>query len=154
MMNRVELIELCRQEPEKMADLILSLAARIEELERRTKKNSKNSDQPPSSDGLKKPPQKKNKSKRKPGGQQGRVGKTLRYSDEPDRIIRHSAENCQGCGQSLVEVEGLMLCRRQEIEIPEKPIEVIEHQRLEKACPNWGQANQGQWPEHGTGHGQ
>lgn len=151
-MKRVELIELCRQEPEKMADLILSLEARIQELERRTKKNSKNSDQPPSSDGLKKPPQKNNKSKRKPGGQKGRQGKTLRYSEEPDRIISHSAKTCQGCGQSLVEVEGLLICRRQEIEIPQKPIEVIEHQRVEKACPNCGQANQGQWPEHLTGN--
>jgi transposase len=152
MMKRGELIELCRQEPEKMADLILSLEARIQELERRTKKNSKNSDQPPSSDGLKKPLQKNSKSKRKPGGQQGRPGKTLRYSEEPDRIISHSVESCQGCGQSLVEVEGLLICRRQEIEIPKKPIEVIEHQRVEKECPNCGQANQGQWPEHLTGN--
>ena len=151
-MKRVELIELCRQEPEKMADLILSLEARIQELERRTKKNSKNSDQPPSSDGLKKPPQKSNKSKRKAGGQPGRKGKTLRYSDEPDRVINHSVEDCQGCGQSLDEVEGVMLCRRQEVELPEKPIEVIEHQRVEKACPNCEQANQGQWPEHLKGN--
>lgn len=151
-MERAELIELCCQEPEKMADLILSLEARIQELERRTKKNSKNSDQPPSSDGLKKPPRKNNKSDRKPGGQEGRQGKTLRYSEEPDRIISHSAENCQGCGQNLDEVEGLVLSRRQEIEIPEKPIEVIEHQRLEKQCPNCGKANQGQWPEHLKGN--
>ena len=152
MLNRDELIELCRQEPEKMADLILSLEARIAELERRTKKNSKNSDKPPSSDGLKKPPQQSNKSDRKAAGQQGRQGKTLRYSDQPDRIISHSAENCQECGQNLAEVEGLMIGHRQEIEIPEKPIEVIEHQRLEKACPNCGQVNQGQWPEHLKGN--
>ena len=74
MLKREALIELCRQEPEKMADLILSLEARVQELERRLNKNSKNSDQPPSSDGLKKPPQKRQKSKRKTGGQKGRSG--------------------------------------------------------------------------------
>ena len=135
-----------------MADLILSLEARIQELERRMNKNSKNSDKPPSSDGLKKPPQKKTGSDQKPGGQKGRQGKTLRYSDKPDRIIKHSAANCQECGQDLAEIEGLLIGRRQEIEIPQKPIEVIEHQRLEKACPNCGQINQGQWPDHLKGN--
>jgi len=135
-----------------MADLILSLEARIQELERRMNKNSKNSDKPPSSDGLKKPLQKKTGAEQKPGGQKGRQGKTLRYSDKPDRIIKHSADHCQGCGQDLVEIEGRLLCRRQEIEIPPKPIEVIEHQRLEKACPNCGAVNQGQWPDHLSGN--
>jgi transposase len=44
------------------------------------------------------------------------------------------------------------LSRRQEIEIPEKPIQIIEHQRLEKRCPCCGQRNQGQWPTHLTGN--
>lgn len=135
-----------------MADLILSLEARIQELERRMKKHSKNSDKPPSSDGLKKPPQQNKRSKRKSGGQAGRPGKTLRYSDQPDRIVKHSPENCQGCGGTLAETAGVLICRRQEIEIPEKPIEVIEHQRLEKACPSCGAINEGRWPDHLKGN--
>lgn len=152
MLKRDELIALCRREPEKMADLILSLEARIQELERRMKKNSKNSDKPLSSDGLKKPPQQNKRSKRKNGGQAGRPGKTLRYSDQPDRIVKHSPENCQGCGRTLAETAGVLICRRQEIEIPEKPIEVIAHQRLEKACPHCGQVNEGRWPAHLSGN--
>ena len=42
MTRREELIELCRQEPEKMADLILALEARVSSLEQRLNKNSKN----------------------------------------------------------------------------------------------------------------
>lgn len=151
MSRRDELLELCRQEPEKVVDLILTLEARIASLEGRLNKNSQNSDKPPSSDGLSKPPRQRPKSKRKSGGQQGRAGTTLKFSDSPDKIIQHGSACCQGCGASLSEVEGVVLARRQEIEIPEKPVEVIEHQRLQQQCPGCGHLNQGQWPAYLTG---
>jgi len=152
MSRRDELLELCRREPEKVVSLILVLEARVIDLEERLNKNSQNSDKPPSSDGLRKPPCQRSKSKRKSGGQQGRTGKTLKFSDKPDKIIQHSTDYCQGCGESLSNVEGAVLSRRQEIEIPEKPIQIIEHQRLEKRCPCCGQRNQGQWPTDLTGN--
>jgi len=152
MSRRDELIELCRREPEKVVELLLVLEARVKSLEKRLNRNSSNSDQPPSSDGLRKPPRQRSKSKRKSGGQAGHSGKTLKFSDSPDQIIRHSADNCQECGASLVNVEGAVLSRRQEIEILEKPVQVIEHQRLEKQCPCCDQRNQGQWPAHITGN--
>ncbi len=147
-----ELIELCRQEPEKMVKLFLALEAKLNSLEKRLNRNSKNSDQPPSSDGLRRPRRKRSKSKRKSGGQKGRTGKTLKFSDSPDKIIQHGADYCQECGESLDNVEGTVLSRRQEIEIPDKPVQVIEHQRLEKQCPCCGQDNQGQWPDYVTGN--
>ena len=122
MSRRDELLELCRREPEKIVDLILALEARVTKLEERLNKTSQNSDKPPSSDGLKKPPRQRSKSKRKSGGQKGRTGKTLKFSDKPDKIIQHGADYCQSCGESLTKVEGAVLSRRQEIEIPEKPI--------------------------------
>lgn len=146
------MIELCRREPEKVVDLLLALEAKVNKLEKRLNRNSKNSDQPPSSDGLRRPPRKRSKSKRKTGGQVGRTGKTLKFSHKPDKVIRHSADYCQECGETLGHVEGAVLSRRQEIEIPEKPVQVIEHQRLEKRCPSCGQRNQGQWPAHLTGN--
>ena len=152
MSRRDELIELCQREPEKVVDQILALEARVKSLEERLNRNSKNSNQPPSSEGLKKPPRKRSKSKRKPGGQKGRTGTTLKFNDNPDKIIQHGSDYCQECGESLVNVEGAILSRRQEIEIPERPIQVIEHQRLEKLCPCCGQRNQGQWPAHVTGN--
>ena len=146
------MIELCQREPEKVVDLLLALEAKVNDLEKRLNRNSKNSDQPPSSDGLRRPPRKRSKSKRKTGGQAGHTGKTLKFSDTPDEIIRHSTDHCQECGKNLDQVEGAVLSRRQEIEIPEKPVQVIEHQRLEKVCPFCGQRNHGQWPVHLTGN--
>jgi transposase len=152
MTRRERLIDLCQREPEKVVDLLLALEAKVNDLEKRLNRNSKNSDQPPSSDGLRRPPRKRSKSKRKTGGQAGRPGKTLKFSDTPDEIIRHSADHCQECGKNLNHVEGAVLSRRQEIEIPDKPVQVIEHQRLEKLCPCCGQRNQGQWPIYLTGN--
>jgi len=152
MSRRDELLELCRREPAKIVDLLLALEARVTKLEERLNKTSQNSDKPPSSDGLRKPPRQRSKSKRKTGGQKGRTGKTLKFSDKPDKIIQHDRAYCQGCGESLSDVAGAVLSRRQEIEIPEKPIQIIEHQRLEKQCPCCGQRNQGQWPAGLTGN--
>lgn len=152
MSRRDDLLELCRREPEKIVDLLLALEARVISLEERLNKNSRNSDKPPSSDGLRKPPRQRSKSKRKTGGQKGRTGKTLKFSHKPDKIIHHGADYCQACGASLTEVEGAVLSRRQEIEIPDQPIQIIEHQRVEKQCPCCGQRNQGQWPTHLTGN--
>jgi transposase len=152
MSRRDELIELCRREPEKVVDLLLALEAKLNELEKRLNKNSKNSDQPPSSDGLRRPPRQRSKSKRKTGGQPGRTGKTLKFSDQPDKIMQHGTDYCQDCGERLTDVKGTVLSRRQEIEIPDQPIQIIEHQRLAKQCPCCGQRNQGQWPTHLTGN--
>ena len=152
MSRRDELIELCRREPEKVVDLLLALEAKVNNLEKRLNRNSKNSDQPPSSDGLRKFPRRPSKSKRNSGGQSGHKGKTLRFSEHPDKVIRHSADCCDDCGASLTNVEGVFVSRRQEIEIPEKPVQVIEHQCLEKQCPHCGQHNRGQYPAHVTGN--
>jgi len=152
MSRRDELLELCRREPEKVVDLFLALEAKVATLEGRLAKNSKNSDKPPSSDGLRKPPRKRSKSKRKAGGQKGRRGTTLKFSEHPDKIIPHGVDYCQDCGAGLVDVEGTVISRRQEIEIPEKPVEIIEHQRLEKQCPCCGRRNRGQWPAHISGN--
>ena len=80
---------------DELIDLVLSLAARLDELERRLGLNSTNSGKPPSSDGLSKPPavrkrrrtgSLREKSGRKPGGQKGHEGETLRQVAEPDAI--------------------------------------------------------------------
>jgi transposase len=152
MSRRDELLELCWREPEKVVDLILALEARVTTLEGRLNRNSKNSDKPPSSDGLRKPPRQRSKSKRRPGGQKGRRGTTLKFSDKPDKIIQHGVDYCLGCGENLSNVDGAVLSRRQEIEIPKKPVEIIEHQRLEKQCPCCGTHNRGQWPVHISGN--
>ena len=94
-MNREALALLSKDE---LIDLVLSLAARLDELERRLGLNSTNSGKPPSSDGLSKPQAGKQKrrrtgslrekSGRKPGGQKGHEGETLAPSRRTRRDNR------------------------------------------------------------------
>jgi len=67
-------------------EIIGKLLERVAELERRLGLNSSNSGKPPSSDGLKKPPRTtslRDPSGRKPGGQKGHPGSTLRSIPTP-----------------------------------------------------------------------
>ncbi len=65
------------------------LEARIAELEKRLNKNSSNSSKPPSSDGLRRKTQslRPQNSGRKPGGQPGHPGQTLRQNVAPDFTV-------------------------------------------------------------------
>ena len=67
-----------------------ALKARLAELERRLELNSSNSGKPPSSDGLKKPARVtslRERSGKKPGGQKGHKGETLRQVTDPDAVV-------------------------------------------------------------------
>ncbi len=96
-----------RQQNARLEEQVARLVERIEELERRLGLNSGNSGKPPSSDGLRKPNSKRRtrslrgKSGRKPGGQPGHKGKTLRRADHPDRVKDHVPASCKGCGSPL-----------------------------------------------------
>lgn len=66
------------------------LLARVQELEARLAKDSHNSSKPPSSDGLvRKTKSLRRRSGKKPGGQLGHRGQTLRLVAEPDRVVEH-----------------------------------------------------------------
>jgi transposase len=81
-----------------------ALKARIAELERQIGLNSSNSGKPPSSDGLKKPARVKclrERSGKKPGGQQGHKGETLRQVTDPDEVVDHYPASCATCGVGL-----------------------------------------------------
>lgn len=63
---------------EYLQDNIQQLHEQLQEIERQLKMNSRNSNKPPSSDGMKKIPKVRKPTGRKPGGQKGHEGKTLK----------------------------------------------------------------------------
>jgi transposase len=111
--------------------------ARIAELERQLAASSRNSSQPPSSDGLDKPAPKslRGRSGRKPGGQPGREGRTLRQVSTPDEVVVHEPGGCAGCGGPLA-AEGApaRIIRRQVFDIPQITVRVVEHRLLSRRC--------------------
>src|SRR5580704_7487869 len=81
-----------------------ALKVRNGELERRLGLNSSNSGKPPSSDGLKKPTRTKSlreSSGKKPGGQKGHRGETLRQVTDPNEVVNHYPPACSMCGVGL-----------------------------------------------------
>src|SRR3954469_26066029 len=74
------------------------------ELERRLAAFSRNSSKPPPSDGLDKsaPKSLRGRSGRKPGGQPGREGRTLRQVAVPDEVVVQELDPFCGCSGRLV----------------------------------------------------
>ena len=127
--------------------------ARVAELEAKLaakNKDSNNSSNPPSKDppGTQRKYPKRNKTDRKPGAQKGHQGKSKSFEKEPDIVQTHEPTSCLECGESLESIEGKVVERRQEIDIP--PIEPIitEHQLIEKICPCCKHSSRGSFPDH------
>ena len=123
---------------------------RIAELEAQARKNSRNSSSPPTSDGLGKPSPKprslRKKTGRKPGGQDGHEGRTLRQVADPDVQVVHESGCCPGCGRSLAGRPITAVERRQIYDLPPLSVEVTEHQLVERECV-CGQRTRGAAPE-------
>jgi len=117
--------------------LIESLVARIAELEARLGKNSQNSSKPPSTDNpfVKPPPRSlRGKSGRRPGKQPGQGGARLEPRPEPDEVVVHVPDTCQGCGGDLALAPVSGEQRRQVFDIPPIQLGVVEHRAQSRAC--------------------
>jgi transposase len=111
--------------------------AEIAELKRQLAASSRNSSQPPSSDGLNKPAPKslRGRSGRKPGGQPGREGRTLRQVSTPDEVVVHEPGACTGCGSTLpADGPADRFIRRQVFDIPKISVRVVEHRLVGRRC--------------------
>ena len=156
-----ELPDLSRLTHEQKDDLIRMLfplieqvrllTARVEELEARLSKGSPNSSKPPSSDGLtKKTGSLRVSSGAKRGGQAGRIGKTLKRSNQVDVVIEYPLpEHCQECGATLNLADAQLDERRQVFDIPVAQFQVTEHRTQQLRC-TCGQLQQSQFPESVT----
>ncbi len=133
---------------ESQQKIIEQLERRIQELEAIIKKDSHNSSKPPSSDGYRKRPVKQEKkSGRKPGGQKGHEGNTLRMVSNPDEVVVHRVGVCGSCGKSLKREKVIEYDKRQVFDIPPIKVEVTEHHGEIKACARCGKLSAAIFPE-------
>lgn len=130
-----------------ICELIAKLEARITELEKRLNKNSSNSSKPPSSDGLKRTNSLRPKhTGRKPGGQPGHPGQTLRQSQTPDSSVPVPLDACPECGGDLSTQPVVAIEKRQIFELPPIKIQVTEYQAQRKICPHCGSPVTAEFP--------
>ena len=100
-------------------------------------KNSGNSSVPPSKDENrpKRNQSLREKTGRKPGGQKGRKGNTLKMVGTPDIVQEHIPDYCSCCGKDISNISFEFTGKHQVIDIPEIKLEVTEHQVFSRACP-------------------
>ncbi|MCK4345551.1 MAG: IS66 family transposase zinc-finger binding domain-containing protein [Bacteroidales bacterium] len=101
-----------------------------------TPKNSNNSSIPPSKDENR--PKRKSlreKSRRRPGGQKGRKGNTLKMFETPDIIEKYIPDYCSCCGKDVSSQPYEFAGKRQVIDIPDIKLHVTEHQIFKRVCP-------------------
>lgn len=145
--------EIVRLQAENAAlrEVIVTLTSRIAALERQVGLNSSNSGKPPSSDGLKKPPRTsslREPSGKKPGGQKGHKGETLRQVSEPTTTTNHYPDACPGCGSALTETMSTGYSARQVFDLPEpQPLVVTEHRAHRCRCERCGEQTRAAFPE-------
>src|SRR5450830_648768 len=99
------------------------LKQEVADLRRQLGKDSSNSNKPPSSDGLGKKPRiagsLRGPSDKKSGGQVGHKGDTLRQTDKPDIVKRHTATCCAHCRAKLTATMTSGIEKRQVFDLPD-----------------------------------
>jgi transposase len=129
-----------------------SVRVYIAKLEEKTRRNSRNSSQPPSQDSLSQKPGRekdirKPRSGRARGGQIGHsgTGRSWLPVEAVDDLIVCRPEVCTACGTDLVEMDGAPY-RYQVTEIPVVKAQVVEYQVHTVNCPCCQAVNGGQLP--------
>jgi transposase len=139
-----------RAENEALRAKCEALQAENAALRRRLDLDSSTSSKPPSSDGLKKKPRipgsLRGRSGKTSGGQEGHRGDTLRQVETPDRVVRHEAPTCRHCLAGLTASMQRGVERRQVFDLPERLIEVTEHQASVYCCAACGGQTRAEFP--------
>lgn len=142
--------------PEAVVKALCELSAAVERLERRVSeleqqlaKNSRNSSKPPSSDGYMKPHPRslRETSGRKPGGQPGHEGATLKMVKDPNHVQWHRVQSRCECGCPLEDEPLIGDERRQVFDLPKVEIAVTEHRAEIKRCPACAKEHKGLFPK-------
>src|SRR5271163_2269960 len=131
---------------------VTAQSVRIAELERQLGLNSGNSGKPPSSDGLKKKPARvsslRERSGKKPGGQKGHPGETLRQVTDPNEVVNHYPLACSMCGAGLDPKTSVGHSARQVFDLPQpQPLVVTEHRAHDCECTACGAKTRALFPD-------
>jgi transposase len=132
---------------------IAQLEARVEQLERRLGRNSRNSSSPPSQDPPGAPLRRgrsKDRSGRPQGGQSGHEGhgRDLLPAWAVDELVDHWPAGC-GCGCVFAEADRVAVrepARHQVEELPQIAVLVTEHRCQRVRCPGCGTERTGELP--------
>jgi transposase len=140
------------QELPLLRDQIALLVGQVQELEARLAKDSHNSSKPPSSDGLaRKTKSLRRRSGKKPGGQIGHRGETLRLVATPDTVVEHRPAICSGCRTPLSEEAAVVVRERRQVhELPSIQLQITEHQALHVCCPACQAVSVGTFPSEAS----
>ena len=133
---------------EQQREQIAALLERVHDLEARLAKDSHNSGKPPSSDGLaRKTTSLRKRSGKKPGGQLGHRGATLRLVATPDAVVEQRPAVCAGCQAPLAADAPVELRERRQVQdLPPLRLVVREHQALHLRCPQCQTVTVGAFP--------
>lgn len=142
--EKIELLYLQGEKINLLEEEIRRLKARLDKY---TKKNSRNSHKPSSTDqSNNKTKSLREKSGKKPGGQSGHKGYNLKFSKTPDEVLYYSVTECACCGCKLQNKKPDDLDKKQVFEIPKPKFLIIEHQSEIKTCGKCGIINVAQMP--------
>ena len=121
---------------EQQAAAIVGLTGQVAALRARLGQNPRNSSRPPSSEGYAKPAPRSQRraSGRRPGGQDGAPGATLRQVSTPDVVREHAPLVCAGCGAALGSVPVVSTKARQVLDLPPIVLQVVEHRVQHRRC--------------------
>jgi transposase len=142
-----EEIAALKAENAALQEQVRTLVERVQELEGRLAKDSRNSSKPPSSDGLvRKPKSLRHRSGKPPGGQLGHRGRHLRLVASPDHVVMHRPATCRACQEPLPVEAWTWIERRQVHELPPLRLQVTEHRLAHVRCPACGTTTAAQAP--------
>ncbi len=96
--------------------------------------NSKNSNKPSSADPYRKPMSLRTRSGKKPGGQRGHIGTSLRKVPEPDEVIEHRVFTCSKCLRDLADRSDEGGIESRQVFDIEVNVRVTEHRVEQKTC--------------------
>ena len=130
---------------------IEQMQQRVQELEAQLKQDSQNSNWPPSRDkGRRQSKSLRERSGKKPGGQPGHAGRTLKLVSEPEQMVVHRLAQCEQCGYNLAGVvaagDAPKGFPRQVFDLPPLQMVVTEHRVEEVICPHCQTHNQAAFP--------